>query len=94
MRIQKQQDAVVCLECMEDVKGELDEWTHHFCESCQIMKPADKFLMTERQRQCLRKPQCADFNNKKARRIANRNEDHERRIQSTEAPMQRLSKTF
>ena len=52
--------SAVCSECMEDVKGELDEWTHHFCETCLGMKPANKFTMTERQRQYLRKPNCAD----------------------------------
>ena len=56
----KKKDSAVCLECMEDVKGELDEWTHHFCENCQNVKPANKFTMTERQRQYFRKTHCAD----------------------------------
>ena len=41
-------------------KGEFDEWTHHFCETCQSMKPKEKFTMTIRQRQFLRKPNCTD----------------------------------
>ena len=50
---------------MEDVKGELDEWTHYFCETCQSMKPANKFNMTERQQQFFRKPHCTDCHTRK-----------------------------
>ena len=56
----KTQATPVCLACMNSFKGELDEWTHHFCETCQSMKPEGKFTMTIRQRQFFRKSNCTD----------------------------------
>ena len=56
----KKEGSAVCLECMEDCKGELDEWTHHFCEKCDSIKPEHKFTLTGRQRQFFRKVNCAD----------------------------------
>ena len=58
----KNQNVPVCLECMEDCKGELDDWTKHFCETCVSVKPANKFNMTQRQRDFFRKPHCTDCN--------------------------------
>lgn len=58
----RKQESAVCLDCMEDWKGELDDWAHHFCESCQCLKPQIKFTMTERQRHFFRKPHCVDCN--------------------------------
>ena len=43
---------------MEGFKGELDEWTHHFCETCQSMKPKEKFTMRIGERQVFRKRNC------------------------------------
>ena len=34
----KKKDSAVCLECMEDHKGELEEWTHNFCETSVSVK--------------------------------------------------------
>ena len=56
----KKEGPKVCLECMEDCKGEFDDWTHHFCETCQSIKPAKKFAITVRQRHFFRKPHCTD----------------------------------
>ena len=56
----KNQNVPVCLECMEDCKGELEDWTHHFCETCVSVKPANKFHMTQRQQEFFRKQHCAD----------------------------------
>ena len=54
------QAAPVCIQCMEDCKGELDDWTHHFCVSCTTIKPENKFKTTERQREFFRKSHCKD----------------------------------
>ena len=45
---------------MEDYKGELEDWTHHFCETCVSVKPRNKFNMSQRQRDFFRKPHCTD----------------------------------
>ena len=56
----KTQATPVCLACMNSFKGELDEWTHHFCETCQSMKPKEKFTMRIGERQVFRKRNCTD----------------------------------
>ena len=58
--LRKTQATPVCLACMESIKGELDEWTHHFCETYQSMKPDEKFTMRIGERQVFRKRNCTN----------------------------------
>ena len=40
----KHRDTIsICIECMAAFKDDCDNWDHHFCETCQIVRPLEQF---------------------------------------------------